>query len=212
MDHSDTHTRILEAAIEVFLEKGFALATVRDICARAGANVAAVNYHFGSKDALHAAALERIMSECHDQTPMDEGLYPGQPPEEALERFIVNILRLNYPDDPAKARRSDLFWMELANPSPALQPMVERFMRPIKEQLERIIRGIIGDADPETVRLCAGSIVGQIFFHTQNRQIITQLYPDKTYLPHDVARLGEIVFQFSLAGLRALREGSGDRP
>jgi len=48
--------------------------------------------------------------------------------------------------------------------------------------------------------------VGQIFFHSQNRQIISQLYPDKTYLPHDVARLGELVFQFSLAGLRALRE------
>jgi len=212
MDHSETHTRILEAAIEVFLEKGFALATVRDICARAGANVAAVNYHFGSKDALHAAALERIMSECHDQFPMEEGFYPGQPPEESLERFILNILRLNYPDDPAMARRSDLFWMELANPSPALQPLVERFMRPIKDQLERIIRDIIGESDPETVRLCAGSIVGQIFFHSQNRQIISQLYPDKTYLPHDVARLGEHVFQFSLAGLRALRESSGGRP
>ena len=82
-------------------------------------------------------------------------------------------------------------------------------MRPIKEQLEWIIRGIVGESDPESVRLCAGSIVGQILFHTQNRQIITQLYPDKTYLPHDVARLGEHVFQFSLDGLRALREIPG---
>ena len=73
MDQGDTTRRIIEAAIEVFLEKGYDAATIRDICAKAEANVAAVNYHFGSKDALHAAVLEHIMLACHERYPCTRG-------------------------------------------------------------------------------------------------------------------------------------------
>lgn len=206
MDHGDTRTRIIKAGIEVFLEKGYGSATVRDICAKAGANVAAVNYHFGSKDALHAAVLETIMANHHQSYPMDDGMANATSPLERLRLFIRNILRLNFPDDPEHTRECKLFWMELGNPSPALAPMVERFMRPIKDALEEIVREIIGPAEAETVRLCVGSITAQTLFHAQNIAIITQLYPDKTYEPDDVARLAEHIFTFSLAGLHAVRD------
>ncbi len=49
--------RLLDAAREVFSEHSFQGATVREICRLAEANVAAVNYHFGSKDGLLAEAL-----------------------------------------------------------------------------------------------------------------------------------------------------------
>ncbi|MEW6256262.1 MAG: TetR/AcrR family transcriptional regulator [Pseudomonadota bacterium] len=57
----DPRERILLAAREVFLEQGFELATVREITLRAGVNVSAINYYFGSKDELLAAVLDRIM-------------------------------------------------------------------------------------------------------------------------------------------------------
>lgn len=57
----DPRERILLAAQEVFLEQGFELATVREITLRAGVNVSAINYYFGSKDELLAAVLDRIM-------------------------------------------------------------------------------------------------------------------------------------------------------
>jgi AcrR family transcriptional regulator len=52
-----TRQRLLEAAGEIFAEQGFRKATVRDICARADANVASVKYHFGDKEKLYSEIL-----------------------------------------------------------------------------------------------------------------------------------------------------------
>ncbi len=207
MDHGDTRARIIEAAIEVFLEKGYAMTTVRDICSLAEANVAAVNYHFGSKEALQAAVLEFIMTAHHQLYPMSEGMAEAATPEERLRVIIRNLLRLNFPPDPVEFRRCKLFWMEFGNPSPALTPMVERFMHPIKDSLEQIVRELIGPADEETTRNSVGSVAAQALFHAQNLDIIHQRYPDKTYFPKDVALLADHIFAFSLAGLRAVRDG-----
>jgi AcrR family transcriptional regulator len=48
-----TREKLLEAAGQIFAEHGFQAATVREICSRAGANVAAINYYFGDKVELY---------------------------------------------------------------------------------------------------------------------------------------------------------------
>ena len=55
----DTRERILDVAERLFADSGFASTSLRDITAEAGVNLAAVNYHFGSKEALLGAILER---------------------------------------------------------------------------------------------------------------------------------------------------------
>jgi len=55
----ETRTRILDAAEELFMQHGFEGTSMRQLTARAEANLAAVNYHFGSKDALIEAVFRR---------------------------------------------------------------------------------------------------------------------------------------------------------
>lgn len=59
---ADTKNRILNAAEALFAEHGFAGTSVRAITAAAGTNLNAINYHFGSKEALFGAVVRRIIS------------------------------------------------------------------------------------------------------------------------------------------------------
>ncbi len=55
----DTRANLLDAAGRVFAERGYQSATIREICRKAGANVASVNYTFGDKMGLYTEVLRR---------------------------------------------------------------------------------------------------------------------------------------------------------
>lgn len=65
--------KLLTAAGDVFVEKGFRDATVAEICDRAEASISAVNYHFGSKEALYQEAWRHSFAESLKNYPMDGG-------------------------------------------------------------------------------------------------------------------------------------------
>ena len=56
----ETKQRLLASAINVCAEQGYNAATLREITSAAGVNIAAVNYHFGSKQALMRAVFDRL--------------------------------------------------------------------------------------------------------------------------------------------------------
>src|SRR6185295_4521253 len=123
----DTRDRLLNAAGEVFAESGFRDATVRDICSRAGANIAAINYHFGDKQAIYTAAMERMHASCKGADVAD--LSPDLPPEEGLHLyirgFVENLLSKKDPEWYGK-----LMAREMVEPTPALDMIVEKYIRP----------------------------------------------------------------------------------
>jgi len=63
----ETKDRILDAAEQLFADQGFAATSLRRITAEAGVNLAAVNYHFGSKDALLRAVFERRINPVNEE-------------------------------------------------------------------------------------------------------------------------------------------------
>ena len=60
MDGRETEEKIIECAGQLIAEKGFASVTSKEICRAAGVNLAAVNYHFGSRGGLYLAVLENV--------------------------------------------------------------------------------------------------------------------------------------------------------
>ena len=117
-----TEARILETAGHVFAETGFQAAKVRDICARAGVNLAAVNYHFGDKLGLYKEVLNYAACAAGNAADFDPVL-PGNTPEAKLRAFTLRLLQQIYGEDrPAWPVR--LMTHELAQPTPAFDGAV----------------------------------------------------------------------------------------
>ena len=199
--------RLLRAGAEIFAARGFQAATVRDICALAKANVSAVNYHFGSKEGLYAKVLTHFYQEIHERYPLDQGLPPNPSPEERLLAFIRAMLqRMAWGDDPVHAAHFKLIALEVLDPTPALDAVVDMHMVPYIDALSDIIREFLGqDAPPDLVRDCLGGVMGQCELYVENRSIISRLYPDITYDRPGLERMAKTILRFSLHGIFGLR-------
>jgi AcrR family transcriptional regulator len=198
-------TRLLRAAGEVFSQQGFRSATIRDICSRAGTNVAAVNYHFRDKESLYALVLETALQEALERFPPDLGVTPESTAEDRLRAFIRSfMLRMLGGGVPEGLFR--LIAHEMIEPTRALDPLVERVLRPLFARLLGIVGELLGpDADPEVVRLCARSVVGQCFFYRHAQEVIVRLQPDERIDAGRVDELADHIASFSLAGIRGRR-------
>lgn len=96
MGQKDTATSILSAAEELFSERGFAETSLRNITTRAGVNLAAVNYHFGSKKALIQAVFSRLLNPFCEQLEGELLLMAKQAPEHppTVERLLQLMSRV----------------------------------------------------------------------------------------------------------------------
>jgi TetR/AcrR family transcriptional regulator, regulator of cefoperazone and chloramphenicol sensitivity len=209
--HAATRQALLEAAGGVFAEHGYRDTTVRRICQRAGANVAAVNYHFGDKLNLYLEVVRRAHAASLGKYPPDLGVKAAASPEERLRAFVRSFLFRIFDTGPT-AWLGKLMAMEMVNPSGALKTLVEERFRPMVGLLYGIVSEILGpSARPEAIRLCGFSIMSQCVFHAHCRPVVEELYPEERFQPADVERLADHIIRFSLAGLREAAAGSCGR-
>ena len=199
-----TEQRLLEAAGEVFAEYGYRGATVRQICEKAKANLAAVNYYFRDKDGLYLAVMRYLHTNATDIHPPSLGLKPGANGEDKLRAFIRSLLnRLLGEGRPNWHMK--LAARELIEPTPALDVIVDEAIRPLSQELEFIVRELLGsEAEDELVRLCMLSVVSQCGFYHHSRAVISRLYPSQKFASQDIERLADHVTRFSLSAMRSL--------
>jgi len=206
----ETRSRLLQAAGEVFAEVGFRRATVRDICARAGANIAAINYHFGDKEGLYAEVVKSGIGLGLQKYPVDMDVPAGATPEQRLRGFVRSFLyRTLGRGDHAHSGRI-MLW-EMVEPTPVLDAIYRERIRHLYGGLERIVRDLLGPtATPAAVRMGCASILGQCSFYRLGESLLSKIQqgPTSNLAPEQVEALADHVTRFSAAGLRAYAPGS----
>ncbi|MBL0926244.1 MAG: CerR family C-terminal domain-containing protein [Phycisphaerales bacterium] len=203
-DADDTPRRLLRAAGEEFARFGYERATVRGICARAGVNLAAVNYHFRGKRGLYNAVLRDSHQAALDRYPGPTTPPPGLSPEQMLEVFVRDFLERML-DEGRPAWHGQLMAREIIQPTHALDQITDRFIRPQYEALRGIVRDLLGPAGQSEplLRRCCFSVVGQCLFYKHAQPVIRRLHPDLTLGPAERAAASRHIAAFSAAAIRA---------
>ena len=198
----DTQRRLLEAAGEVFAERGFHSATMKEITDRAGASLASINYHFSDKAELYAAVIRALTVEAEVALPprKSAGDTPQQQFKQLVHALAEHCLRRDKP-----RWEHILIGREMAQPTGAMEPFMRKVIRPINDSLSEIVAAITGreTRDP-VVGLIVASIVGQCVYHAHHTSNMAELHPQLGQTV-DAGQIAEHIAAFSLAGIDACR-------
>jgi TetR/AcrR family transcriptional regulator, regulator of cefoperazone and chloramphenicol sensitivity len=198
----DTRERLLEAASQVFADKGYEKATVREICTAAKvSNLAAVNYYFGDKERLYIESVKRAHRLRIAQIPLPVW-EPDTTPEEKL-RGLILVIAKRFVTETSQPWHEQLMMREVMHPTAAVAELVQEFFRPHLEILLAVIDEIIPRGTPDDRRqMLAFSIIGQCLHYRVARPIMNLLLGEKRFAALTPERIAEHVADFSLAALR----------
>ncbi len=205
----ETQRRLLLAAGEIFAERGFHAATIKEITDRAGASLASVNYHFRDKAELYAAVVRKIEEEAAKIIPPDDVLSGDAATRfrQFVRWYCVKSMGRNRP-----TWEKILLAREMIEPTPALESLLGNVFRPLNEKLSRLIAELLGvRITHESVGLIAASVFGQCMYHLRHQEFIGQMHPQLGDRPN-VEDLAAHIAEFSLAGLRCSRSTSQRQP
>lgn len=168
-----TKLALIMAAGELFAESGIEGQGVRTIAEKAGVNIAAINYHFGSKESLYVETLRYVISHEKDVQAVDF----FRDAEENISPYNASELLYGYVKEKFNTHFSKkqprwfnmLVMRALLDPSPSLQSLVEEVFRPEMEAFVSFIKKANPAINPEDAILLYFFLVGQIFFYALSR-------------------------------------------
>lgn len=210
-DTARTRGKLLAAASEIFAEQGFRDATIAEICLKAGANIAAVNYHFGSKTALYREAWRHAFTQSIQAYPPDGGVADDAPPEERLRGQVTALLERIADENNREFR---FMQREFANPTGLLKDVVQQEIRPLQQRTERLVRELLGpQVSGEDVLFCEVGIISQCINPTviRSRSKEGKRMQNGPRKIDDIEAYAQHVVTFSLAGIAAVRAGAEGR-
>ncbi|VVE62211.1 TetR family transcriptional regulator [Pandoraea pnomenusa] len=136
----DTKLRILDAAEDLFIEYGYEAMSLRQITSRAEVNLAAVNYHFGSKETLLQAMLARRLDRLNDERlallTRAEAEWPdGQLTcEHVLGAMFIPALAISHHREIGGPAFLRLLGRVYADPSPFIREYLQQHYAPVFER------------------------------------------------------------------------------
>lgn len=206
-----TQQRIIEAAGEIFADSGYSHTTVRAICRHARVNVAAVNYHFGSKKNLYLAVLKMLRARTIEEHPFDlRDLHSGSPDERLRAFVLVFLFRML--DQGSGARFAKLMARELLQPTDAFDEVIEEIITPAFVFLSATVRQLFGKPiTEEKAGLCCLSVISQIFYFQMSTHVIHKLFGRASFTAREIEAVADHITRFCLYAIgRMSAQAEGD--
>lgn len=201
-DGAQTQRQLLEVAGQVFAEQGYARATSKEICRRAHANIAAVNYHFGGKEGLYAAVLEeahaRVVSIEMVAAAMQGDADPASKLRALLSRIVGEISGRD-----AGAWELRVLSREILSPTPMVERMVSNQVVPKARLVGGMVSGLLGvPADHPAVSRTVVSLIGPcVMLLIVSPEVLRKVFPALDLEPQSLV---EHMVTFALGGMKAI--------
>jgi TetR/AcrR family transcriptional regulator, regulator of cefoperazone and chloramphenicol sensitivity len=206
-DRQSTKAQVLEVAGRVFAEKGFDRATGREICERAGANTAAVNYYFGGMEGLYAAVLEEANRRLIPLATLASAV-AEKPDAKSQLQAIIELAVENLTGPVSSSWVFGVLAREILLPTPALDALRRRQGVP----KARIIASIVAElmdlpADHAAVaRGCMMLMAPFVMLMIGDRLSLKQFLPGLDFGQSGAAALSRHLLAFMLGGLAAVAQ------
>jgi len=193
-----TRERLLNIAEQRFGEAGYEGTSLRAITVAAAANIAAVNYHFGSKEALLRAAVARAAGPVNSERRrrLDQLEAAGQPaPEQLIRAFIEPGLDLVLRRGDRGAIVARFIGRVAFDPSPRIRELYAAESEPIEKRYLTALQRALPRAAPEAVAFGFVNMLGLLALH-QSQALSRAPGTDD---PDDPSKLAENLVAFLVA-------------
>jgi AcrR family transcriptional regulator len=197
-----TRIRILDAAEELFSEQGFDRVAIRDITKKAKVNLAAINYHFGTKEELIAAVFERRIAPVNEaRIAALDAIQNAKKPklEHILEAFIRPTLQCSVGAPKGGRAFSKLFGRCLSEPSPEIEILLKRQFEPLVERLDAALMKALPHLSRSEIYWCMKFTFGALHHWHLTKESFRPPWVEKI----DVEEQIEKLISFAAAGFRA---------
>jgi len=210
---SSTREAILDSAEALFARQGHDGTSMRQITSEAGVNLAAVNYHFGSKEALVQAVLKRRLAVLnHERLRLLDELEAragGQPlkPSQIVDAFFGTVLRLAASADPANKNFLRLLERTMTDPTGFIRALVAEEYAEVVDRYQSALLRALPDVPRDEVVWRFQFMLGATSYAIVGTEVLRLCLgwslDDDAGQAHDPERLLPRLMSFLLGGLRA---------
>ena len=204
MSASDPKKLLVEAGLDLFGKYSFDGASTRMLAQRAQVNLAAIQYHFGSKQGLYLAVAEHIVEQIDELLgPMlakvQEALKKEYQSKEQSFQLLSELLEFSviaFLGHPQTGKWLTIITHEQLCPTEAFSVLYEGFMRPMDEALFGLVAHIMGRGkDDREVRLRVYTIMGEVLvFHVSPSSVRRGMKWDK-YSTHNLEAIRNVIME-----------------
>lgn len=203
-----TKDRILDVAESLFAEHGFGATSMRTITNEAGVNLAAVNYHFGSKDGLvRAIFARRLMPMNAERLRRLRGLEQRHggaiPLQELIGAFVSPALELSRDEHGGGARFVRLLGRSYTEPSETLQESVREMYKEVIESFKPAFARVLPDLDREELYWRLHFLVGTLAYCMSGSNMMRLIATSHLSDTHEYEQLVQRLIVFLTAAMQA---------